>query len=223
MPVNIHRTVMAGEKRRYRKTRRAEQEQSTRTRIIESIVALHSTLGPSATTVSGIARHAGVRRSTIYRHFPDEASMFEACSSHWRADNPLPDIACWAAVSDPNERLKLALVELYAHYRQTQQMMDNLMRDYPAMPIIQRTFKRFLDYMALAMRTLMVGRSDSPGTAAAIGHALAFTTWSSLVREQGLDDEGAVDLMSRMVAASGQESTPTAPSGRTPPTGAASR
>lgn len=36
---------------------------------------------------------------------------------------------------------------------------------------------------------------------AATGHALAFTTWRSLVREQGLNDEQAADLMCRLVAA----------------------
>ncbi len=36
---------------------------------------------------------------------------------------------------------------------------------------------------------------------AATGHALAFTTWRSLVREQGLDDTRAAELMRRLVAA----------------------
>jgi hypothetical protein len=38
---------------------------------------------------------------------------------------------------------------------------------------------------------------------AALGHALAFETWRSLVREQGLDDADAVDLMVRAVEAAG--------------------
>ena len=36
---------------------------------------------------------------------------------------------------------------------------------------------------------------------AATGHALAFTTWRSLTREQGLDDRQAADLMCRLVTA----------------------
>jgi hypothetical protein len=36
---------------------------------------------------------------------------------------------------------------------------------------------------------------------AAIGHALAFTTWRSLARDQQLDDRQAVELMCRLVAA----------------------
>ena len=53
---------------------------------------LHGTLGPARTSISAIAERAGVRRSTVYRHFPDEAALFGACSSHWAAANPVPDM-----------------------------------------------------------------------------------------------------------------------------------
>ena len=50
----------------------------------------------------------------------------------------------------------------------------------------------------------MAGRRDR-GKArarvrAAIGHALAFSTWSSLARDEGLDDDAAVEMMLRLVA-----------------------
>jgi hypothetical protein len=38
---------------------------------------------------------------------------------------------------------------------------------------------------------------------AAIGHALTFTTWQSLAREQELDDRQAAELMCRLVEAAG--------------------
>src|SRR3954447_15999631 len=98
---------MTDEKRPYRMKRRAEQEAATRLRITESAVALHGTLGPARTSVSAIAEHAGVRRSTVYRHFPDEATLFEACTAHWAASNPPPDLAGWATIADPDERLRV--------------------------------------------------------------------------------------------------------------------
>ncbi len=79
--------------------RRAELEELTRRRITESAVELHGTLGPSRTSISAVAEHAGVRRSTLYRHFPDEPALFEACTAHWRAANPVPDLARWAAIA----------------------------------------------------------------------------------------------------------------------------
>jgi hypothetical protein len=36
-------------------------------------------------------------------------------------------------------------------------------------------------------------------TRAAVGHAIAFSTWKSLVREQQISDAAAVDLMCALV------------------------
>jgi AcrR family transcriptional regulator len=196
---------MTDQKRPYRKQRRAELEQDTRRRITESAVALHGTLGPSRTSLSAVAAHAGVRRSTLYRHFPDEAALFTACSAHWMADNPPPDRGRWATREDPDERLRVALAELYPYYRRTERMLDNILRDEQTMPIVKQLFGAFRAYIATARDTLMAGRR-SRGDArrrvrAATGHAIAFTTWRSLVRDQGLDDTRAADLMCRLVAA----------------------
>jgi len=177
-------------------TRRAELEAETRLRITESAMALHGTLGPARTSVSAIAEHAGVRRSTVYRHFPDEEALFGACSVHWRAANPPPDIARWAQIEDPDERLRVGLTELYAFYGRTEQMLSNLVRDEPLVPVVQKTFANFRGYLAAARDVLARGRGRDAKPA--IGHALAFTTWRSLVREQGLSQKRAVELMRRL-------------------------
>jgi AcrR family transcriptional regulator len=196
---------MADEKRPYRKKRRAELEAQTQLRITESAVELHGTLGPSRTSMSAIAERAGVRRSTLYRHFPDEAAVFAACSAHWRAANPAPDLGAWAAIEDPDRRLRIALEELYAYYRRTEAMLVNLYRDAELMPIVQRRFSDFGNYLAAARHVLMGGRrlrgKARDRVEAATGHAVAFATWRSLARDQGLDDAAAADLMCRLVQA----------------------
>src|SRR5690349_24354032 len=110
---------MSDQKRPYRKKKRAELEEETRRRITKSAVDLHGTVGPAHTSMSAVAERAGVRRSTLYRHFPDEASLFEACSGHWSAANPPPDLSAWAAIEDPDERLRVGLREMYAYWRRT--------------------------------------------------------------------------------------------------------
>jgi AcrR family transcriptional regulator len=199
---------MSDEKRPYRKKLRAELEEETRRRITESTVELHGTLGPSRTSISAVAELAGVRRSTVYRHFPDETALFSACSAHFLEANPMPDLGRWAAIEDPDERLRPALEEMYARNRRTQHMMDNLLRDEATMPIVRQTFSGYRGYMAAARDVLMSGRrtrgTARPRVQAAIGHALAFSTWSSLAREQGLDDIQAVEMMRRLVAAAAQ-------------------
>src|SRR5438309_7399128 len=108
--------------RKYELKQRAQSQAETRQRIVEATVALHDSLGPSRTTISAIAERAGVQRLTVYRHFPDERTLFQACSSHWTSRNPKPDLATWAALDDPEERLRTALAEIYAFYRATEGM-----------------------------------------------------------------------------------------------------
>ncbi len=194
---------MPDEKRPYQMKARAELQQRTRQRITESAVELHGTLGPSRTSLSAVAKHAGVRRSTLYRHFPDEAALFVACSSHWRSQHPLPDLDAWAAVSDPGERLRTALTEIYAYYAEAELMLTNLLRDLDVVEAVARQFAGFLSYMEAGRQTLMIGRRKRGRGArqvrAALGHGLAFTTWRSLVREQGCAAHDAVDMMCSLV------------------------
>ena len=121
-------------KRRYRKSKRAESEAGTRLRIVEALVSLHGELGPARTTISDVARRAGVQRLTVYRHFPDERSMFEACTSHWSASHPAPDPAQWESIDDPELRLRTALAALYAYYRSGDAMFELVFRQLPEAP-----------------------------------------------------------------------------------------
>jgi AcrR family transcriptional regulator len=194
---------MSDKKRPYRMTRRAELEEATRRRITESTIALHEELGPAQTSISAIAERAGVRRSTVYRHFPSEESLFSACSSHWRAANPPPDPRGWSAIEDPADRTQTALRALYAFYRRTEGMYSSLLRDEPLVPIVQRLLGDFYAYLHAVQDILVAGRGlrgrASRSARAAIGHALAFPTWRSLTQEQGLSDDEAVVLMCLLV------------------------
>ena len=199
---------MSDKKRPYKKKRRAELEAETRRRITESAVELHGTVGPDRTSMSAVAERAGVRRSTLYRHFPDEGALFEACSAHWVAANPPPDVSAWAAIEDPDERFRTALEELYSFWRGTERMMENLLRDEATNEHVKRQFRGFREFMAAAGDILMVGRGlrgrIRKRTHAAIGHALDFSTWQSLTRDNGLRDADAVELMVGLVAAAGE-------------------
>src|SRR3954453_10332472 len=87
--------------RTYELKRRAERQEETRQRIVDAAVELHSTLGPSRTTVQAIAEKAGVTRPTVYAHFPDERSLFRACSGHVAETTPPPDPTAGRLVADP--------------------------------------------------------------------------------------------------------------------------
>ena len=195
---------MSDRKRKYEKRARAEAEAQTRQRITESAVKLHGTLGPARTSMSAVAEHAGVRRSTLYRHFPDDRALFGACSAHWAAENPPPDIGRWSAREDPDERLRQALDELYVYYRQTEGMMDKLLRDEGSVEVVHELMGGYRALLDQAVEILMRGRglrgNAARRTRAAIGHALAFRTWQDLTGTQGLSDKQAADLMAALVA-----------------------
>jgi AcrR family transcriptional regulator len=194
---------MSDQKRPYRMKRRAELEEQTRRRITESAVALHQEVGPAQTSISAIAERAGVRRSTVYRHFPDEDTLFAACSSHWRAANPPPDPSSWSSIAEPAERTRTALREVYAFYGHTETMYTSLLRDEPVLPAVHRRLRDFYGYLRSIQDDLAAGRGlrgrRAKHVRAAIGHALAFPTWRSLTREQGLSNDDAVELMSRLI------------------------
>jgi AcrR family transcriptional regulator len=177
---------------------RAERQQQTRQRIVDTAIELHQSLGPAHTTVTEVAQRAGVGRLTIYRHFPDEASLLTACSTHYLTLNPPPDPTAWKRIPEPRDRLRTALTDSYAYHRRTEPMLGNALRDVGDHPIMDP----YHDHWRRAAEVLSTGWGARGRRhrllRAAIAHALAFQTWRSLVRDQRLDDDDAVELMLRL-------------------------
>jgi AcrR family transcriptional regulator len=189
-------------KRKYEFKKRAEDVAATRLRITEAAVALHGTLGPSRTTMSAVAEQAGVERRTLYRHFPSEADLFAACSAHYFATNPWPDLGSWRAISDPTTRLVRALDELYAYYEQTEPMLGNVLRDAGLVDHARAGIAPLQAYLDEAVGILAIGRSLRGARKVlligALRHALAFSTWHSL-STSGIKREDTVKLITALV------------------------
>jgi AcrR family transcriptional regulator len=185
--------------RTYELKRRAERQEETRRRIVAAAVELHTTLGPSRTTVQAIAEKAGVTRPTVYAHFPDARSLFEACSGHVRATVPPPDPTPWRSIADPSERLEAALHELYGYYERLDPLLENVQRDAVVMPLVAEMNAHRARNLEEIRDLLLQGWPTRGGARArlrrAIGHALEFRTWQSLVRRQGCATDEAVQLM----------------------------
>jgi AcrR family transcriptional regulator len=182
-------------------SRRAEQVDTTRQRIVEAAVEVHGTLGPSAATIAAIAERAGVTRLTVYRHFPDDAALFAACSAHWMADQTPPKPAEWAAITDPAERLSAGLTDLYRFYREGELMLTNVYRDKASLPPMHRAGiesrdKQFHDILLTPFGGAAVRRRLLSGL---IGHAASFWTWRSLCVDHKLSNTDAVRVMTALV------------------------
>lgn len=184
--------------RKYELRQRAETQAETRQRIIEAAIELHQTIGPAATTISDIAERAGVGRVTVYRHFPDEMTLAGACSGLYFERHPAPDPASWEAISDPAERLRTALREVYAHHRETEAMMSHVLadaRDHDVMAPYHELWRRAAEVLLAPWR--VSGRRRTL-LRAGIAVALSFDTWRTLARDQQLSDEQAAEVASRL-------------------------
>jgi AcrR family transcriptional regulator len=189
--------------RPYRKRKRARQEEETRRRITEAVMELHRTVGPVNTTVTDVARLAGVSRMTVYNHFPAEADLIEACSTHWAGLHPFPDPAAWSGLSDRSERLSTALRELYGWYEGAADMMENVLRDAPVVEplgaVMASTWGPYLEGVVETLASGWTGEAASDrDLACAVRVAVDLGTWRLLVDSAG-DVAEAARLATLMV------------------------
>ena len=186
--------------------RRQEQLDSMRQRITEAAFELHATVGPAQTSISAVAERAGVQRHTVYHHFPDLASLMQACTAHGMRTTGIPDAASWVAIDEPTPRLRHGLGELYGYYAANARLLGNVVRD---MPLLGENAgaEEFSEHMTGLFYALATGWADAPETGrlrmAAIGHAMAFETWRSLTGN-GLSDAEASELMVGFVSRVGE-------------------
>jgi AcrR family transcriptional regulator len=180
--------------RTYTLSRRAEQQAETRQRIVEAAVDLHGSVGPALTTISMVAERAGVQRHTLYAHFPDERSLFVACSGLAFERDPLPDAGAWRAIKDRRERLRTGLDAIYAWYERNADMGACVLRDaeYHALTKEMITL-RFGPPMAAYHSVL--GAKLNTKQRGVLRLALSYYTWRTLVREGGLKQRAAVEVM----------------------------
>ncbi len=180
--------------RKYELKRRAEQQAETRRRIVEAAVELHRTRGPARTSLSDVARLAGVQRHTLYRHFPNERALFLACSGRFAELNPQPDPEAWQDVADPEQRLRVGLTQLYEYYERTADMLASVLRDAgvhaPTREIVELRHGGTVRRTRTVLGDGIVGRRRL----ALLDLALEFHTWQRLATS-GLSREEAVEAM----------------------------
>ncbi len=183
--------------RKYELKRRAERQEETRRRIVEAAIRLHGTKGPARTSLSDVARLAGVQRHTLYRHFPDERALFLACSGHFTELNPPPEPESWQEIADPELRLRRGLTELYGYFERTSDMLANVLRDAEVHPLTREIAElRRAGRMQRIRTVLGEPFPRRRRVQAALDLAVDFHTWRRLTRS-GLSREQAVESMVR--------------------------
>jgi AcrR family transcriptional regulator len=184
----------------YRMVKRARQIEETRTRIVAATVELHGTVGPANTTVSAVAQVAGVTRVTVYRHFPDEDALFAACTSHWAAQQRMPDLTGWRAIPAPEDRALAALADLYRFFHEAEPMLTRITRDREALPdFVRQRNQQTTEAQVEALLGAWPPRLRTKRRRGLAGHAMSFTTWHSLCVDQALRQSDAVTAMTRLI------------------------
>jgi AcrR family transcriptional regulator len=190
-------------KRKYTKTRRAEQQDETRERIVEATVKLHEELGPANTSIKAIAEAAGVQRLTVYRHFPDDVSLFQACTSHYLGSHPPPNVDDWLEIEDASQRSYTAMLAFYRYYSQTHKMWTVAYRDLDEVKALKEPMGQFEAYIDTVNDDLVKAWNQTHNIKkqlqVTLRHALRFSTWQSL-QQLKLKDEKIAELTQRWLA-----------------------
>ena len=183
--------------------RRAEQVDETRLRITEAAVRLHTSVGPSKTSIASVADEAGVTRLTVYRHFETLDDLFVACTAHWRASHPAPDAMRWLSIPDQRERARVAFGELYDWFRLNASDLYPINRDRAVLPPSAR--------LAAEERTAFLADAILAGEGPAgpanhklltvTRHLAEFLTWHALAIRGGLGQGEDADVAVRILGA----------------------
>lgn len=190
--------------RRYEQKARAEQQEQTRRRIVDAALELHRTAGPAESSFSAVAERAGVQRSTLYRHFPDDRALFLACSGLHLDEHPFPDAARWRAITSPRARAERGIADVYAYWAENESLIANVLRDGERDPVLHEVNElRMGEPLALARDVIVEAwpeRARTPRLVAGAALAVDFRTWQTLVRRNGLDQADAAALMAASLA-----------------------
>jgi AcrR family transcriptional regulator len=186
-------------KRPYRLKVRAERQRATRDRIAAATLALHEEVGPAQTTVTEIARRAGVQRLTVYNAFPDAADLFAACQSRFLQLHPPPPPIAEARGWNALER---SVASLYAWYRRNRALQEKVHRDRHLLPeldaLMARTTDARLTERADSLTAALVTGRGAERVRPLVRLALRYRTWEELA-DAGMTDAAAARLMTRAI------------------------
>lgn len=189
--------------RKYTKKKRAEAQAETHRRIAQAALDLHRIHGPGRTTISMVAEQAGVQRHTLYAHFPDEKSLFLACSALHLAEDPPPESAAWIEIGNRKARLEAGLGAIYAWFARNDGLIAAVMRDAEYHPLTREISQHHFGPRFMAWAASLSAEGDTGEARAMVALALSFHSWRTLVRDGGLSSDAAARLMAANILKAG--------------------
>jgi AcrR family transcriptional regulator len=182
--------------RKYRMSKRAEDAQKTRDRIIQATMLLHDEHGVAATSYPMIAERAGIAAANIYRHFPTRGDLVRSCGMHVWAEMqpPVPDTApaVFAGIEGLENRLVRLVDEIEAFYARRGYRLGIAARDRGVIPEIDAFLTAVEAGIGALVREAL--RPSAPSeTAVAIAISLIdYPAWAALARRIDAPDRQRV-------------------------------
>jgi AcrR family transcriptional regulator len=186
-------------RRSYQMKRRAEAQDRTRQKIVDATIELHQSKGLAATTVGDIADRAGVGKVTVYRHFPDDGALVEACSGQYFERHPFPDLESWRKIANRYQRLRRGLRDTFRYHQETELMMTRVLPEAHNLSIMDPYHAHWQRAVEILAEPWTAGGRDKAMLQAGLALAVAFETWHLLVRVQRLTNAQAIELMMRVI------------------------
>ena len=124
--------------RTYKMGRRADARDQTRERILQATMQLHDEQGVAPTTLTQVARRAGVGPATVFRHFPTVNQLVQACGQHvWvemRPPMPQDAPALFDGIATTRDRLAKLIDETDDFYGRGSLRLGLAARDRELIP-----------------------------------------------------------------------------------------
>jgi AcrR family transcriptional regulator len=158
--------------------------ESTRRRIVEAAVRLHSRRGALMTAWDDIAIEAGVSRATVYHHFPSLADLIPACAqvAFDLIEVPTPKAAAarFAQLSTARKRLAHFVEETCRCYAAGAPWLRAAWRERELVPAMGEAVRRLQRSLSVILGAALEGVEIDEGSTQVLTALVDFPFWDSL-------------------------------------------
>lgn len=179
--------------RGYSMQRRAEKVAQTRERIVDAAVGLFAQRGARGTSMTEVARAAGVATATVTNHFATPELLLQAVVDSLIAEIRIPDGGIFAGTRSVPARLRALTAAMFAFYDRTQRWFDLLGAEITDVPVLANAEAEFSRAVHRLYVEALAGVDDETVAKSVAGlvHPATFTA----LRQAGLSVDQATDVV----------------------------
>ena len=172
--------------RRYRMSKRAEEWNRTRERIVRATMEVHDRKGVAPTTFADIAARAGVGQATVSRHFPTVGHLVQACGQHvWQEMRPpVPESAAaiFEGLDGTEQRLAKLVQEVDSFYQRGAHRLDLAFRDRDLVPELDGFLRMIETGVAALVKEALAPIAASERAVETVLVLMSFRVWQAFQR-----------------------------------------